>query len=74
MKYKIEFCQGSGEGSAIYISDDSSGFRAFGAKCWGIIKTVKAFELTEENIDRTIKELRVVKTKIKRDKRKLSTR
>lgn len=69
-KYKIEYCRGSNEGSAIYISDDTGGLRAFGPKCWGMIHTVKSFELTEDNIDKTIKELKKIKTKIRRDKRK----
>lgn len=69
-KHFIEFCQGSGEGRAIYISDDTGGFRAFGPKCWGFIKTIAKFELTENNIDRAIEELKKAKRKIRAEKRK----
>ena len=70
MKYKIEFCRGSGEGAAIYISGPDGGYRAFGPKCWGFIKTVKEFELTESNIDDAIKELRKVKRLIRKENKK----
>jgi hypothetical protein len=70
MKYKIEFCRGSNEGGAIYISDDTGGYRAFGEKCWGYVKPVMSFELTEDNIDSAVKELKRIKAKIRVDIRK----
>ena len=63
--YKIEFCKGSNEGTAIYLNDESGGTRLFGPKCWGNINTVHAIPLTINDAERAIKELTIALEQLK---------
>ena len=54
----IEYCKGSNEGEAIYISNGIHGHRLLGGKCWGNIRTIKSFTV---NVDQLIKELKEFK-------------
>lgn len=53
-KERIEFSRGFNGGHAIYICDENGGFRAWGEKCWGIVRPVVSYPLTVRNIDEAV--------------------
>ena len=56
---RIEFCKGGYEGHAIYlVEDDGCGYRLWGGKCWGKVRTVWSTKLTIHNIDIAIEKLK----------------
>jgi hypothetical protein len=55
-KIKIGFYKGSNSGQAIYLGDESGGYRVAGPKCWGFIEPIKEWTLDADDLERLIRE------------------
>lgn len=71
--FHLEYCKGSNEGSALYLTEfqdgqPTSGQRICGGKCWGYIDTIKAWNLKESDLEDLIKEFKSALKKLRKNK------
>lgn len=69
-KVKLSLCKGSNSGTAIYLQDESGGYRVAGSKCWGFIQDINSFDLGEDDLTSLINEARKLRKEIKASKKK----
>lgn len=69
VRFTLDYSSGSNGGHALYVNDNKEdcGYRLFGPKCWGFVKTISSFSLTESVLDEAIDYFQSLKRQIKED-------